>query len=226
MQFNNFPPGAAAARAPVIPEIEFLGRYENGNGEAIGPLGDEAGGKRIVVIAAYNENDNDGYMDSCTIDGVAATIAYNANISDTLGIAYRVVASGTGNIDIVNSQTGSTDNNYNFFNAWVIRGVESLVGNLAMDSNGNFGDVVVSKPAAILSIDRSRTSRGNTSLIMEFPSNFETPVEDYDYNNGGSGNISLAGYSMITAGAYISGNLGNGQQAGESGLAGAALVFE
>jgi hypothetical protein len=61
---------------------------------------------------------------------------------------------------------------------------------------------------------------------MEFPSNFETPVEDYDYNNGGSGNISLAGYSMITAGAYISGNLGNGQQAGESGLAGAALVFE
>jgi len=224
MRFNNFPPGVAA-RAPVIPEIEFLGKYTPGS-QTIGPLGDEASGKRIVVIAAYKENDNDGYMSSCTIDGVSATLAFSQNISDTLGIAYRVVASGTGNIAIATSLADSTSSTFSFFYAWIIRGVDSLVGNLTMDSNGNFGDVVVSKPAAILSIDRSRTSRGTTSLIMQFPSNFETPVEDYDYNNGGSGNISLAGYSMITAGAYISGNLGNGQQAGETGLAGAALVFE
>lgn len=224
MQFNNFPPGVAA-RAPVIPEIQFLGKYTPGSA-IIGPLGDEASGKRIVVIAAYQENDNDGQMNSCTIDGVSATLAFSQNISDTLGIAYRVVASGTGNIAITTSLNGSTVNFFGFFYAWIIRGVDSLVGNLTMDSNGNFGDVVVSKPAAILSIDRSTTSRNNTSLIMQFPSNFETPVKNYDYNTAVSHNPSLAGFSMITAGARISGNLGNGQQAGETGLSGAALVFE
>ena len=179
-----------------------------------------------MVIAAYQENDNDGQMNSCTIDGVSATLAFSQNISDTLGIAYRVVASGTGNIAITTSLNGSTVNFFGFFYAWIIRGVDSLVGNLTMDSNGNFGDVVVSKPAAILSIDRSTTSRNNTSLIMQFPSNFETPVKNYDYNTAVSHNPSLAGFSMITAGARISGNLGNGQQAGETGLSGAALVFE
>tara|TARA_R110000822_G_scaffold305309_2_gene430949 strand:+ start:290 stop:964 length:675 start_codon:yes stop_codon:yes gene_type:complete len=224
MQFNNFPPGVAA-RAPVIPEIEFLGEYTPGS-QTIGPLGDEASGKRIVVIAAYRENDNDGYMSSCTIDGVSATLAFSQNISDTLGIAYRVVASGTGNIAIATSLAGSTVSTFSFFYAWIIRGVDSLVGNLTMDSNGNFGPIVVSKPAAILSIDRARTWRGNTSLIMAYPSNFETPVEDYDYNTNGSGNVSLAAYSMITSGARISGNLGNGQQWSTTGLSGAALVFE
>lgn len=74
-------------RPPLV--VSYLGT--NGTGLSIGA----ADANRYIIAIGVGENDSAGQMTDCQFDGVSGTIIYNPSVSDSFGMAYKNVPTGT-----------------------------------------------------------------------------------------------------------------------------------
>lgn len=199
--------GVKCANNPPI-QITYLGT--NGTGLSIGPARPD----RIIVAIGYGENDAGGAMSSCTFSGSAGTIIYNPTISDSFGMAYKVVSSGT-SCDVSISQFGFIRAEY-----YMITGIKAgYHGGSSGSSSGTSLGITVGTPAqecALIMGSRSRSSNGSFNAYATGGTTGMTL--NHGFNHAGGGNPSCwasSGYgdrsgSNVTAthsgsGAYDSG---------------------
>lgn len=114
---NTFFPGMGGPLAGaflgtgLIPELFYLGTVNNaGNGSTYNftsrPLGDPHP-SRLIIVAAHADADSSISINSCTIAGVAGTVAISAkHVYEATVIYYANVATGTtGTITVTTSGT-------------------------------------------------------------------------------------------------------------------------
>lgn len=168
---------------PIVPFnespllITYLGTGLTG--VAIGP----ARSDRALVTVGFGENDAGGAFSALTYNGVAATMLYGPTVSDSFGMGWAMVASGT-TVDIAPTQLGGQ-----VWHTWMITGLKTgLHGSQSGSSSGTTLGITTGTPAqksAFIMGARSRSSSGS-------------------FTSNGSGGI-LAGSPTLDAGANFSG---------------------
>ena len=207
----------------TLPTVEYAGVLGSTSGSLT--LGDEAGGRRIVVCQVDREVDaSSNYLTGGTIGGFSVNLAYAVAQSDPIGVFWAFAPSGTGSITC--SATMASGDWANL-RAYILRNVDTLVDNLTIGGTGGFGPIVVERPSVIVAAERSRSSRPSTSLDFEFSSNFLSSNVDVSYNSGGGGNRSIGMAHAITKQFAYAGDIGDAtMESSSTDLDGCALVFQ
>jgi len=194
---------------PLI--ITYLGT--NGTGLAIGP----ARSDRYIVAIGYGENDAAGSMTSCTFDGAAGTIIYSPSRSDSFGMAYKQVTTGT-TVTVSISQFGFSRAEF-----YMITGVKTgLYGSTANSSSGTSlscsnatptGKVALIMGAASRDLNGSFTATavgGATNVVLNHSGNFGGggnpswwAASGYTDKSGSSSGISCNGSSAFSSGVGV-----------------------
>lgn len=198
---------------PVV--ITYLGT--SGAGLPIGP----ARSDRFVVAIGYGENDAGGSMSSVTFDGNAGTIAYGPTSSDSIGVAYRQITTGT-TVTVAITQFGLVAARY-YLVTGARTGFFSSASNSSSSTTLAVSSTTPTSRAGIIAAARSRNSSGSFSATAG--GSATGVVLDSSGNLGGGGNPSIWAASGYTdaSGASATINL-NGSSNFDSGL-GAILVF-
>lgn len=169
-----------ATKTPLV--VTYLGT--NGTGLSIGPARPD----RIIVAIGFGENDAGGSMSSVTFGGVAGTILYSPTVSDSFGMAYKYVTTGT-TVDVSIGQYGLVRTEF-----YMITGVKTgFHGGAAVSGAGStltctIGSIPAQQCAAI---QASRSRNSNSSWNAYSISGMANMNLDRGYNHAGGGNPSF-----------------------------------
>lgn len=187
-----------SGNAPLT--VTYLGT--NPTGLAIGP----ARSDRIVVAIGYGENDAGGAMSAVTFNGVGGTILYNPTLSDSFGMAYKFVTTGT-TCDVAITQYGLIRTEF-----YMITGVKTgFYAGAAGWSPAAVG--TPNKPSVVIMGARNRSSSGSFSAYATGAAlSFQL---DHGFNHAGGGNPAIwaaSGYGDSSGGTFnanVTGTLGD-----------------
>lgn len=175
------------------PELKITYLGTNPTGLPIGPARPD----RIIVAIGYGENDAGGGMSSCTFNGVSGTIEVGPVLSDSFGMAWKYVTTGT-TCDVAISQYGLVG--YAFY---MITGVQtglytkSFGASLAQPGTP-------AHPSAVIHAARDRGFNGSGFGAYATGASKSHQL-DLGYNRGGGGNPafwSASGYGDSSGGTY------------------------